>query len=178
MSGWDNWGETWRNQLKIMKEIQPYYKRCQILHYLKQINKKQYRVWNILVGYKDSCNSVSAMELKFLLHYVPIMLLHQQTGLSNLTGMTGNNLHGLTRLCNEIYCTGPVLQMEHCCSKGHPCKRSGISFAPVVGMFSEVPLDSYLGCANHSPTIVEDSCCLPAGLFLICQCIFSDSLGC
>lgn len=41
----------------------------------------------------------------------------------------------------------------------------------VIQMLSEASLDSYLGCANHLPTIAQGSSCLPRDLFLIRQCI-------
>lgn len=53
------------------------------------------------------------MELKFLLHSVPITLLQPQTGISNLTDTTGNNLHGFPWMWNAIFCTRLVSQMEN-----------------------------------------------------------------
>lgn len=77
------------------------------------MDKEEYRVCNILVGYKDSYNTVTAMEFKCLLHYVPVTLLHQQTGLSNLTDMVRTHLHGFYMDEQCKICTGPVSQMEH-----------------------------------------------------------------
>lgn len=110
------------------------------------------------------------MKLKFLLHYVPITLLHQKTGLSNLIDrkwFTWIYMDVQWNLLHGTWVTNGAL----CCSKGHPWKRSWISFAPVIQMFPEVSVDSCLGCASHLPTIVQGSCCLSHALCLICQCI-------